>query len=153
MLGEERAAMTSRFVGGVLGLIVGVGVASASSAAGVPFKVIVNPSVAGRTVSRTVLAQVYLGAVERWGDGSAIAAVDLSGTSPVRLSFSEQVLGKSLDAVKFNWLRRIAAGQRPPLTKASDEDVIAFVASQRGGVGYVSAEASLPATVHEVTVQ
>ena len=145
--------MTRVFVGGVLGLFVGAGIAAAAGETGAPFKVIVNPSVAGRTVSRAVLAQVYLGAVERWGDGSQIAAVDLSSTSPVRLSFSEQVLGKSLDAVKFQWLRRIANGQRPPLSKANDEDVIAFVASQRGGVGYVSAEAPLPATVHEVNVQ
>lgn len=143
----------TRVLVGVLGLVMGAGVVAGAGEAGAPFKVIVNPSVTGRTVSRTVLAQVYLGAVARWGDGSPIAAVDLSGTSPVRLSFSEQVLGKSLDAVKFQWLRRIANGQRPPLSKASDEEVIAFVSSQRGSVGYVSADASLPSTVREVSVQ
>jgi ABC-type phosphate transport system substrate-binding protein len=145
-------AMLRRVVTGVVGLILTAGVASPTDEAPAPFKVILNPSVAGRTVPREVLAQVYLGAVVRWGDGSPIAAVDLSSTSPVRQAFSEQVLGLSLDAVKVHWLRRIAGGQRPPLSKSSDAEVIAFVAGQRGGVGYVSATTPVPPSVHEVVV-
>jgi hypothetical protein len=63
------------------------------------------------------------------------------------------VLGLSIDAVKYHWLRRIANGQRPPLSKPTDDDVIAFVAAQSGGVGYVSAATPVPSTVHEVSLQ
>ena len=134
-------------------LVLATVAASAPASDAVPFRVIVNPSVTGKTIPRAVLAQVFLGAVPRWGNGDVIQPLELSSTSPVRQAFSEHVLGMSIDAVKHHWLRKIATGVRPPFSKASDEDVIAFVASQRGGVGYVSAAATLPPTVHEIAVQ
>ena len=117
------------------------------------FKIIVNSRVGGRTVPKDTLTQIFLGQANRWGNGTPISAVDLSGTSPVRRAFSEQVLGMPTDAVINHWMRKIAAGQRPLLSKASEDEVVAFVASQPGGVGYVSAAASLPAGVTEVSVQ
>jgi hypothetical protein len=57
------------------------------------------------------------------------------------------------DAVINHWMRRIIAGQRPLLSKATEDEVVAFVASQPGGVGYVSTATSLPAGVTEVSVQ
>ena len=118
-----------------------------------PFKVIVNPGVVGRAVPRDVLAQIFLGQVQRWGNGSPISAVDLSSTSPVRQAFSEQILGRSVDAVKHHWLRRISVGQRPPLSRPSDEAVVAFVAEEPGAVGYVSVGTPLPESVREIVVQ
>jgi ABC-type phosphate transport system substrate-binding protein len=118
-----------------------------------PFKVIVNAKVSGRVIPRDVLAQIFLGKVTRWGDTRSIAAVDLSSTSTVRQAFSVQVLGMPIDGVKHHWLQMMVAGQRPPLSKASDEDVITFVAADPGGVGYVSHSTPLPATVREVAVQ
>lgn len=145
--------MVRKVVSSVLGLVLVAGVGVCAGEASAAFKVIVNPSVAGRAVPREVLAQVYLGTVARWGNGTSISAVDLSSTSPVRLAFTEQVLGMPIDAVKYHWLRKIANGQRPPMSKSTDDDVIAFVAGQPGGVGYVSANTPVPPTVHEVSVQ
>ena len=120
-----------------------------------PFKVIVHPSVTGRVVPRAVLAKVYLGELTHWGNGDAITPVDLSSTSAVRQSFSEQVLGMSIEAVKQHWLRKLTPSTRllPPKSKATDEEVIAFVAGQPGGIGYVSATAALPSTVHQIAVE
>ena len=61
----------------------------------------------------------------------------------------------STDAVMHHWLRRISGSTRvpPPKTKATDEAVIAFVAGESGSVGYVSATASLPATVRDIAVE
>jgi hypothetical protein len=55
--------------------------------------------------------------------------------------------------VRFHWLRKLESGKRPPISKSSDEDVIAFVASERGAVGYVSLATRVPETVREITVQ
>ena len=145
--------MVRKVVSIVVGLVLVSGAVVRANDEAAAFKVIVNPSVTGHAIPREILAQVYLGAVTRWGNGSLIAAVDLSSTSNVRQAFSAQVLGLSLDAVKFQWLRKIASGQRPPVAKASDEDVIAFVAAQPGAVGYVSVATSVPPTVHEVALQ
>jgi ABC-type phosphate transport system substrate-binding protein len=144
--------MVKHFSTLVVGLVLtGVLEAPVSAARG-PFKVIVGAKVSGRAVAREVLAQIYLGKVARWGDGVEIEAVDLSGTSPVRRAFSLEILGMSVDGVKHHWLDMVTAGKRPPLTKASDEDVIAFVARQPGGVGYVSNGTLVPASVREVEV-
>ena len=117
------------------------------------FKVIVNSRMTGRAISRETLEQVYLGKVERWGDGKPIAAVDLSTTSPVRAAFSQAVLGMSVVGVRMHWTRTVASGHAPPMARSTDEDVIAFVGARTGAVGYVSADAVLPDTVHVVTVQ
>jgi ABC-type phosphate transport system substrate-binding protein len=129
------------------------GVAGANAFDG-SYKVIVNAKVGGRSVPKDVLAQVYLGQANRWGNGTPIAAVDLSTTSLVRKAFSEEILGMPVDAVKNLWLKKLSSGgARPLLSKASDDEVIAFVAAQPGGVGYVSSTVTLPATVVEVSIQ
>ena len=123
------------------------------AAAADAFKVIVNSRLTGRTVSRETLSQVYLGKAERWGDGKPVTAVDLSTTSPVRAAFSQTVLGMSVVSVRMYWTRTMVSDHFPPMVRSSDEDVIAFVSSRTGAVGYVSADAVLPDTVHTVAVQ
>ena len=117
------------------------------------FKVIAHPGVPGKRIARETLAQIYLGKVARWGDGRPIEAVDLSAMSRARQAFSVDVLGMSVEGVRHYWLRALSAGKRPPPTKASDADVISFVASTPGGVGYVSDAAETPSTVRVVPVQ
>src|SRR5258708_35000698 len=108
----------------------------------------VSPTVGSCWLARKVLGHISLGKVQRWGDGAPIVAVDLSGTSPVRKAFCEEILGMSVEAVRFYWLQTVSStGKRPPLTKPSDEEVISFVASKTGGVGDVSFRTPLPETV------
>ena len=137
----------------VLGLALAGSLFTSAGRAQGTFKVIVNAKVVGQTVERDVLAQIYLGKVERWGNGSSIRAVDLSSTSAVRQVFSNDILGMPIEAVKLHWLRLVATGKRPPVARPSDEDVIAVVAAEPGGVGYVSSETAVPATVREITVK
>lgn len=144
------------FIGLVInlgGLVLASGLDASAGDAPASFKVIVNPNVVGNKLPRQVLAEIYLGTVDRWRDGSLIAAVDLSSTSTVRQAFSQEALGMPVEAVKYHWMRKVASGKRPPISKPSDEDVIAFVAAERGAVGYVSLDARVPATVREVTLQ
>jgi ABC-type phosphate transport system substrate-binding protein len=117
------------------------------------FKVIVNSGVGGTKIPRETLSQIYFGKARAWGDGSRIAAVDLSAVSPVRRTFSDSVLKTPVDAVKQYWMRNMTASNRPPVVKDSDAAVIAFVASSRGAVGYVSETAEIPATVRVVALQ
>jgi hypothetical protein len=117
------------------------------------FKVIANMRVPGTRIPRDTLARVFLGQVSRWGGGSLIEAIDLSSTSTVRQAFSTAVLGMPVEAVRNHWLRLVLSGRRPPMTKGSDAEVIAFVAANPGAVGYVSEKAEIPRTVHVVEVQ
>ena len=58
-----------------------------------------------------------------------------------------------MDAVQIHWMKIIMAGRgQPPLT-ASEEDVLRMVSKDKRMVGYVSAEAALPAGVKVVAVR
>ena len=121
--------------------------------AAVPFKVIAHPTVAGKTIKREVLGNIFLKKVIRWGDGGAITPVDLSLTSPVRLSFVETIMGLSRDSLQLYWGNQLTRGNVPPVTKKSEEDVVAFVASSAGAIGYVSADTSVTDAVKVLEVQ
>ena len=118
-----------------------------------PFKVVVNPGVSGGKIKREVLARIFLGKAERWGDGKPIVPVDLSSTSLVREAFSAEVLGMRVDGVKAYWLRNVGTGSWPPKTRASEQEVLAFVAAEPGAVGYVSEATPVPPTVRVVDVE
>jgi ABC-type phosphate transport system substrate-binding protein len=116
------------------------------------FRVIAHSQVKGSQIPRAVLSSIFLGQASRWGDGSAVRPVDQSVQSPVRQSFSLDVLRQGLVAVQVYWQRRITRGQRPPPVKASDEEVVSYVASTPGAIGYVSAETPLPAGVKVIEI-
>lgn len=118
------------------------------------FKVVVSAAMPGTSIKRSVLADVYLRKVTRWGDGSAISPVDQSTASPVRVAFSNQILGKPVDAIQIYWMRQMSApgASRPPAVKNSDADVLAFVEGKPGAIGYVSEGATLPPAVKQLQV-
>jgi ABC-type phosphate transport system substrate-binding protein len=125
----------------------------APAVAGDPFVVIVNPSVPGSVVRRDVLAAVFLKKAVRWGDGSPATPIDQSGTSPVRRAFSETVFQMPVVAVLQYWQKQLLTATTPlrvPSVKGSDEEVLAFVATTAGSVGYVSTGATVPSNVKVV---
>ena len=116
------------------------------------FRVIVHPQVKGSEIPRSVLSAIFLKQVMKWGDGQPVAPVDQSVQSAVRRRFSNDVLRQGLVQVQVYWQRRITAGQVPPPVKTSDEEVVAFVASTPGAIGYVSSATPLPDTVRELSI-
>jgi len=127
---------------------------AAPLAAAADFVVIVHPSVAGAQMRRSDLAAVFLRQATRWGGGKPAVPVDQSGTSAVRRSFSDSVLGMPAAAAVQYWQKQMFAGNplRPPAVKGSDAEVIAFVSQTEGAVGYVSKAAALPPEVRAVAV-
>jgi ABC-type phosphate transport system substrate-binding protein len=116
------------------------------------FRVIVHPQVKGTQIPRAALTSIFLKQAPKWGDGSPVLPVDQSVRSPVRHAFSNDVLQQGLVQVQVYWQRKMATGQVPPPVKSSDEEIISFVASTPGAIGYVSATTPLPDSVREVAV-
>ena len=116
------------------------------------FRVIVHPDVKGAQIPRSVLSAIFLKQALKWGDGRPVVPVDQSIQSAVRRQFSNDVLKQGIVEVQVYWQRKIAAGQLPPPVKTSDEEVVAFVASTPGAIGYVSPSSTLSGTVREVAV-
>jgi len=108
------------------------------------FRVIVHPSAPFGAVSRELLADAFLKKVTRWDDGEAIHPVDLRPDAAARRSFSDSVLKRTVSTVKIYWQQRIFSGRGvPPPELDDDQAVLDYVASHRGGVGYVSDAAKL----------
>ena len=145
-----RRTMPTAFV--ILILLAALAGESPASAANPGFRVIVHPDVAGTQAPRAILSSIFLKDVLRWGNGLPVAPVDQSMASPVRAAFSARVLGKPLEAVQALLYQKMIKGVAPPPVKASDADVIAYVASTKGAIGYVAADTPVPESVKELTV-
>ena len=136
----------------VLSGVLVAGQAPANAAHDPSYRVIVHHQVRGTSISRGVLSSIFLRHVPKWGDGSAILPVDQSVRSAVRRSFSGDVLQQSIVEVQVYWQRRMSQGVTPPPVKTTDEDVVAFVASTPGAIGYVSSAALLPESVKAINL-
>ena len=126
--------------------------AQAALTADLAVRIIVHPQVKGTQIPRAAVAAIFLKQAPRWSDGSPVVPVDQSVKSPVRSAFSNRVLGQPLMDVQIYWQRKMSVGLTPPPVKTSDEEVIAFVASTPGSIGYVSAGAAVPESVKAIEV-
>jgi len=138
----RRAALRAEL--GVLGVCL-LGSGRAWGDADAPgFVVIVNAQNPLKTEPRALLSQIFLKQLTRWEDGELVRPVDLSPGSLVRRAFSNEVIGRSVAAVRHYWQQRIFSGRDvPPPELDSEEAVLRYVARYRGALGYVSVTAKL----------
>ena len=119
---------------------------AASSAAG--YKVIVHASNPATALRRAQLSQLFLKKALTWPNGRPVMPVDLGGHAAARQEFSRAVHGRDPGAIRAYWQQQVFAGRAiPPAEKRSEADVIAFVRSTPGAVGYVAAATATPAGV------
>jgi len=116
------------------------------------FRVIVHPQVKGSQIPRSALTSIFLKQAPKWGDGTVVRPVDQSVQSLVRRSFSGDVLQQGIVEVQVYWQRKMSAGVVPPPVKTSDEEIVSFVASTPGAIGYVSAATALPDSVKAIEI-
>jgi ABC-type phosphate transport system substrate-binding protein len=130
-----------------LALTVAVSWATLFAHAGPPvpvYQVVVHPNNPTSTVDRGLLEDAFLKKITTWPTGELIRPVDLAPGSPVRRKFTEDVLKRSVEAVRGYWQQRIFSGRDvPPPELDTDDDVVRYVLKYEGGVGYVSGGAAL----------
>jgi len=133
----------------------GSGIMAADATPG--FRLVVSPESSLTSLRRAEVARIFLRKQSRWKDGRDALPVDQSARSPVRAAFSKDVLAveglEKISAVEGYWRQQIFSGRgTPPAIKASDAEVLQYVASTPGAVGYVSESASV-AGVKTLTVK
>jgi len=117
------------------------------------FKVIVNASVTDRSVTRAKLTRIFLKQDASFPEGQSATPVDLVASSPIREAFSKSVLGRGTGPVKTFWQQQVFSGRSsPPAQKATDAEVVAFVSSTPGAVGYVSTDVALSGGAKQLQV-
>jgi ABC-type phosphate transport system substrate-binding protein len=114
------------------------------SASGGAYRIVVNPANPVTVVDRKFLSDVFLKKITRWEGGEAARPVDLRADASARQQFSDEVLRRSVGAVKAYWQQLVFSGRDvPPPEVDTDEQVIRYVLRFTGGVGYVSGAANL----------
>jgi ABC-type phosphate transport system substrate-binding protein len=117
------------------------------------YVVIVNEANGVGAMSAADLSKVFFKKVNRWSTGLDAVPVDLPEGAAAREAFNAGVHGKNLGAVRAYWQQQIFSGRGvPPLEKATDEQVVAFVRATPGAVGYVAAGTPLGAGVRRLQV-
>lgn len=116
----------------------------AQTPAPAPYRVIVHGKSSVASIQRDFVADAFLKKVAHWPNGQGILPVDLDGDSPVRRKFSEEVLQRSVAAVRSYWQQLIFSGRNvPPPELDADQAVVEYVAKHKGAIGYVSGSAVL----------
>lgn len=133
--------------------LVTLGSAAPARATAQSYRVVVNAANPTAAISKEDLARVYLKKQTSWKNGGQVAVVDQSPRSSVRAQFSMQVLGRDVPTMKNYWQQSLFSGRGvPPVEQPSDAQVLSFVASNQHAIGYVSADAQLPAGVKVIEV-
>ncbi len=105
---------------------------------------IVNASNPLNAMPRKGVARVFLKKDTTWESGFTITPVDQGVDSPAREQFSSVVHRKPPEAVEAYWRKLIFSGMGvPPLTLGSDAEIVEFVRTNVGSIGYVSDDTSL----------
>lgn len=107
-------------------------------------KIIVNSKNDIESISAKDISKIFMKKTTKWENGTIILPVDQIETSQVRKDFSEQLLNKSISAVKAYWQEQIFSGRGvPPPEKASDREVIDYVKANAGAIGYIAENTSI----------
>lgn len=115
--------------------------------------VIVNIANPVTALPRTQIARIFLRTVVSWDSGLDILPVDQIDKSPARAGFAHDVMHQSVNALKRYWQERIFSGnESPPPDRVTDAEVLTYVRSNPGAIGYVVAGAELGAGVKTITV-
>lgn len=128
--------------------------AAASAETPVQFVVIVNAENPAASASRSTVAALFLKRVEKWQNGLRSRPVDLVESSRIRATFSQRILSRHVQEVEKLWQSAIFSGRDiPPPKKATDAEVVAFVARYPGAIGYVARTTPLSAGVKVLQIQ
>jgi len=108
------------------------------------FVVVVNVTNPASSIGRSQLAARFTKKEQSWSDGTPAFPVDLPADDPTREAFTAAIHGKSAQAIRAYWQQQIFSGRQvPPPERDSDEQVLAYVRTTVGAVGYVRPTARL----------
>jgi len=106
------------------------------------YRIVTNRANPVTSLTRAEAARLFLKKETAWPDGKPVLVIDQERGSAVRQAFSRDVHQKDADAVAAYWQTAVFAGRDvPPPVARTDAEVIAFVMTSPGAIGYVAAGA------------
>ena len=125
---------------GILSLLL---MASSAEAAKEDIYIIINPEVPVKNLGSNTLKDIYTNNKTKWESGDKIY-ITLLKQGPVHETFSKDMIGMPPKKLISLWKKVIFTGLgTPPKVVATEAEMVQFVASQKGAIGYVSGAALL----------
>jgi ABC-type phosphate transport system substrate-binding protein len=113
---------------------------------------VVSAKNAVTTLSKTQVADIFLGKTTRFPDGSQAVPIDQSEGTLARDEFYSNVVGKSAAQMKAYWSRVIFTGRgQPPKAVASSSEAKRLVAASRNAIAYIDSK-QIDDTLKVVTI-
>jgi ABC-type phosphate transport system substrate-binding protein len=102
--------------------------------------IIANPGVAETALDTRDLQRIYLGKQTQWQDDSSIVPVMLK-SGPLNDQFIENYIDRSVQRFVTYWRQMVFTGKGiPPKSFVQESDLVEYVASTPGSVGFASAD-------------
>ena len=106
------------------------------------------------TLSHDDVSRIFLKKTTKWPNGQPVLPVDLPTSAPSRRAFSKGVLGRDPNEIGAYWNQVIFSGRAvPPVTKSSDNEVLAYVRNNPNAIGYVAADTNIGESVKVLTLR
>jgi ABC-type phosphate transport system substrate-binding protein len=103
------------------------------------YRVVVHSTNPTETLSRKELSEIFLKKVPTWDHGQEVHPVDLSDNSLIRNDFTEEIHRKDIDKIVAYWSKEFFKNQKAsPPQMLNELDVITYIESDSGAIGYIS---------------
>lgn len=100
--------------------------------------VVVNARCGVAAMTRNEVINVFFGRNRQYFNGLEAQPVDMVDNHPDRARFYSALVGKDLSEVNAYWSRQVFSGRlQPPVKVGTAEEVIKWVISHPGGIGFV----------------
>ncbi len=108
------------------------------------YNVIINIKNPTSSLTRKAVSKLFLKKTRKWPDGKEVRPIDRLTKSAIREEFSKTIHNKSTSSIKAYWQRQIFSGHSVPgQEKRTDKEVIDYVRTHPGAIGYVSKKAKM----------
>ncbi len=113
------------------------------AAAAADLVIIANPDVAETAIDSRDLQRIYLGKQTQWRDDTSIVPVMLK-SGPMHEAFIEVYIDRSVQRFVTYWRQMVFTGKGvPPKSFVQESELVEYVASTPGSVGFASAAANV----------
>jgi len=122
-------------------LAIGLALTLTSATATADVVAIVSSKCAITTLNRSQMADIFLGRVSRFPDGSQAVPVDQAEDSKARETFYAALAGKSVAQMKAYWSKIIFTGRgQPPKAVTSNAEMKQWIVENPRAIGYIDQE-------------
>ena len=100
--------------------------------------VVIYPKSGVDKLSRAEVTNIFLGRFRQLPGGVAAQPVDLPASQGEKAGFYRALVNKELPEINAYWARLVFSGRTsPPRQGLGNEDVLRYVATTPGGIGYL----------------